>query len=134
MNIYITDATGVLGRRLVKNLASRGHSVTGMARSAKGEKIVISLGGRPSRASLFNSQALLSDIQGSYVIIHAATSIPLKTRVKPGDFAHNDRIRREGIEILAECASKAGVKKVIFQDVVWVARPLTGLISMNSPP
>jgi len=126
MNIYITGATGVLGRRLVKDLASRGHTVTGMARSAEGEKTVISLGGRPSRASLFDSQALLSDIQGSDVIIHAATSIPVKTRIKPEDFALNDRIRREGTEILADCAAKTGVKKLIFQDVVWVARPPDG--------
>jgi nucleoside-diphosphate-sugar epimerase len=49
MKIYITGVTGVLGRRIVKDLDSRGHTVVGMARSPKGEDTVGSLGGVPSR-------------------------------------------------------------------------------------
>jgi len=58
MKIYITGATGVLGRRLVRELASRGHFVTGMVRSTRGEELVRSLGGSPSHAGLFDSEAL----------------------------------------------------------------------------
>jgi nucleoside-diphosphate-sugar epimerase len=123
MKIYITGATGVLGRRLVKELTSQGHSVTGMVRDDKGEELVRSLGGAPSRAGLFDKGALLAAVGGSDVVIHAATSIPVKARVKPEDFAVNDRIRREGTGILTACAADTGVKKLIFQSVVWVARP-----------
>jgi nucleoside-diphosphate-sugar epimerase len=50
MKIYITGVTGVLDRRIVKDLDSRGHTVVGMARSPKGEDTVGSLGGGvPSR-------------------------------------------------------------------------------------
>lgn len=127
MKIFITGATGVLGRRLVKELVSRGHSVTGMARSPRGEDTVRFLGGVPSGADLFNSESLLPDIEGSDVIVHAATSIPVKMRLKPEDFTHNDRIRREGTRILTDCAGKTGVKKLIFQSVTWVSRPEDGL-------
>jgi nucleoside-diphosphate-sugar epimerase len=126
MKIYITGATGVLGRRLVRELANRGHFVTGMVRSARGEELVRSLGASPSHAGLFDSEALLHAVEGSDVVIHAATSIPVKTRIKPDDFAMNDRIRREGTRILTDCAVKAGAKKLIFQSVVWVARPPDG--------
>lgn len=126
MKIYITGATGVLGRRIVKELVSRGHSVTGMARSTRGEDTVRSLGGVPSRAGLFDPVSLLRDVEGSDVVIHAATSIPVKVRMKLEDFAENDRIRRDGTRILTECAVKAGVRKLIFQDVVWVASPADG--------
>ena len=134
MRIFITGATGVLGRRLVKELAARGHSVAGMVRSAQGEELVNSLGGNASRAGLFDREALLPAVEGSDVVIHAATSIPVKARVKLEDFASNDRIRREGTRILAECAVKAGVKKLIFQSVVWVARPPDGSYFEESSP
>ncbi len=134
MKIYITGATGVLGKRLVRELVSRGHSVTGMVRSAQGEELVNSLGGNPSRAGLFDKEALLPAVEGSDVVIHAATSIPVKARMKLEDFALNDRIRREGTQILTECAVKAGAKKLIFQDVVWVARPPDGSCFDESSP
>jgi nucleoside-diphosphate-sugar epimerase len=134
MKIYITGATGVLGRRIVKDLASRGHKVVGMARSSRGEDTVRSLGGVPSRADLFDSKSLLPDVKGSDVVIHAATSIPVKERMKQSDFALNDRIRREGTRVLTECAVQTGVKKLIFQDVVWVATPPDGsYFNENSP-
>jgi nucleoside-diphosphate-sugar epimerase len=97
-----------------------------MARSPKGEDTVRSLGGVPSRAQLFDSKSLLPDVEGSDVVIHAATSIPVKERMKQSDFALNDRIRREGTRVLTECAVQTGVKKLIFQDVVWVATPPDG--------
>ena len=126
MKIFITGATGVLGKRLVKGLSGPGHTVTCMTRSARGEETVRSVGGVPSRAALFDKDALLKDIEGSDVVIHAATSIPVKKRLKPEDFRLNDRIRREGTEIVTDCALEAGARKLIFQDVVWVSRPEDG--------
>ncbi|MFI5324390.1 MAG: NAD-dependent epimerase/dehydratase family protein [Thermodesulfobacteriota bacterium] len=126
MRIFIKGATGILGKRLVRELIGRGHSVTGMVRSARGEELVRSMGGTPSRTGLFDGEALLHAVEGSDVVIHAATSISVKTRVKPEDFAMNDRVRREGTGILTECVVKASVKKLIFQDVAWVARPPDG--------
>ncbi|MCL4243975.1 MAG: NAD-dependent epimerase/dehydratase family protein [Candidatus Dadabacteria bacterium] len=134
MKIYVTGATGVLGKRIVKELSGLGHNVVGMARSAKGEETVRSLGGAPSHAALFDKAALLKDIEGSDVVIHAATSIPVKTRLSQEDFALNDRIRREGTQIVTDCAVEAGARKIIFQDVVWVARPEDGsFYDENSP-
>jgi nucleoside-diphosphate-sugar epimerase len=126
MKIYITGATGMLGKRIIKELSGQGHTVVGMARSARGEETVRSMGGVPSRADLFDKDALLKDIEGSDVVIHAATSIPVKKRLGPEDFRLNDRIRREGTQIVTDCAVEAGARKLIFQDVVWVARPEDG--------
>ncbi|MCC6712626.1 MAG: NAD-dependent epimerase/dehydratase family protein [Candidatus Dadabacteria bacterium] len=134
MKIYVTGATGVLGKRIVKELSGLGHAVTGMARSAKGEETVRSMGGAPSRADLFDKDALLKDVEGSDVVIHAATSIPVKKRLKPEDFRLNDRIRREGTRIVAECAAEAGARRLVFQDVVWVARPEDGSFYDESSP
>ncbi|HEY7535588.1 MAG TPA: NAD-dependent epimerase/dehydratase family protein, partial [Thermodesulfobacteriota bacterium] len=58
MKVFIAGATGVLGRRLIEQLRSRGHSVIGLVRSAKGDEIVRSLGGESRFADLFDPDAL----------------------------------------------------------------------------
>ncbi|MEZ4547501.1 MAG: hypothetical protein R3B51_07210 [Thermodesulfobacteriota bacterium] len=65
----------------------------------------------PSRADLFDKDAVLKDIEGSDVVIHAATSIPVKKRLKPEDFRRlNDRIRREGPKSSPTAPSKRGAE------------------------
>jgi nucleoside-diphosphate-sugar epimerase len=123
MNVFLAGATGVLGRRLVKQFSARGHRVTGLVRSRDGERLVASLGGTPRFADLFDSAALIHAAGGADVVIHAATAIPTKARTKARDWEPNDRIRREGTQALAECAARIGAKQFIFQSIVWVARP-----------
>ncbi len=50
MNIVITGATGVIGRHAVQQLINAGHRVTGVTRSARGERALRG-SGRPPRAS-----------------------------------------------------------------------------------
>jgi len=123
MNIFVAGATGVLGRRLVKQFSERGHQVTGLARSRAGERIVEGLGGTPRFADLFDSAALVHAAEGAEVVIHAATAIPVKARTRASDWEANDRIRGEGTEALVDCAGRVGAKQFIFQSIVWVARP-----------
>jgi nucleoside-diphosphate-sugar epimerase len=123
MNVFISGATGVLGRRLVKQLSERGHRVTGLVRGREGERLVESLGGVPRFADLFDADALVHAAGGAEAIIHAATAIPTKPRTTLGDWEMNDRIRREGTQALLDCAARIGARQFIFQSVVWVARP-----------
>ena len=122
MNIFVAGATGVLGRRLVRQFSERGHQVTGLVRSRAGERLVESLGGTPRFADLFDSAALVHAAEGAEVVIHAATAIPLKARTRASDWEANDRIRGEGTEALVDCAGRVGAKQFIFQSIVWVAR------------
>jgi nucleoside-diphosphate-sugar epimerase len=126
MNVFIAGSTGVLGRRLVRELTARRHAVTGLVRSREGEKLVASLGGQPRWASLFDADGLVHAAQGAEVVIHAATAIPAKPRTSPSDWDANDRIRREGTQALATCAGRIGAKLYIQQSVVWVACPADG--------
>jgi len=100
--------------------------VVGLVRSAVGEQTVVSSGGESRRADLFDAEALARAAEGCEVIIHAATSVPVKTKPTPKDWAINDRIRREGTQALTTCAAKIGVKLYVQQSVIWVARPADG--------
>lgn len=121
MRVFITGATGVLGRRLVRLLAARGDAVRGVVRSDEGEALVRRLGGEPVRAGLFDAGALARAAEGAEVVVHAATAIPTAPRTRPADWALNDRIRREGTEALLRAAADAGARLYLQQSVVWVA-------------
>ena len=126
MRVFIAGASGVLGRRLVRQLVARGHSVIGQVRSAKAESAVREAGGEARHADLFDAESLARAAEGCDTVIHAATAIPTKQKTTPDDWAMNDRIRRKGTRCLTEAAAKIGAKTYIQQSIVWVARPKDG--------
>ena len=123
MKVFIAGASGVLGRRLVRQFVARGHSVIGQVRSPKAEKAVKEAGGEPRHADLFDAESLARAAEGCDTVIHAATAIPVKQKTIPADWAMNDHIRRKGTRCLTEAAAKIGAKTYLQQSIVWVARP-----------
>jgi len=126
MRVFIAGASGVLGRRLVRQFLARGHSVIGQVRSPRAESAVREAGGEPRHADLFDAESLAKAAEGCDTVIHAATAIPVKQKTTPADWAMNDHIRRKGTRCLTEAAAKIGAKTYIQQSVVWVARPKDG--------
>jgi 2-alkyl-3-oxoalkanoate reductase len=123
MRVFIAGASGVLGRRLVRQFVARGHSVIGQVRSPKAENAVKEAGGEPRHADLFDAESLARAAEGCDTVIHAATAIPVKQKTSPADWAMNDRIRRKGTRCLTEAAAKIGAKTYLQQSIAWVARP-----------
>jgi nucleoside-diphosphate-sugar epimerase len=123
MRVFIAGASGVLGRRLIRQLTARGHSVVGLVRSAKAEGAVRAMGGEPRHADLFDAESLAMAADGCDTVIHAATAIPTMQKPAPADWAMNDRIRRKGTRCLTEAAAKIGAKSYLQQSIAWVARP-----------
>jgi nucleoside-diphosphate-sugar epimerase len=123
MKVFIAGASGVLGRRLVRQFVARGHSVIGLARSPKSESAVSEAGGEPRHADLFDAESLAKAAEGCDTVIHAATAIPVKRKTTPADWAMNDHIRRKGTRCLTEAAAKIGAKTYLQQSIAWVARP-----------
>jgi nucleoside-diphosphate-sugar epimerase len=123
VRIFIAGASGVLGRRLVRQFVARGHSVIGQVRSPKAEVAVRGAGGEPRQADLFDAESLARAADGCDTVIHAATAIPTKQKTTPSDWAMNDHIRRKGTRCLTEAAAKIGAKTYLQQSITWVARP-----------
>jgi nucleoside-diphosphate-sugar epimerase len=121
--VFVAGATGVLGRRLVRQLAARGHAVAGLVRDDRGRGIVTTLGGEARPADLFDVDSLARAAAGAEVVIHAATAIPKAGPRPAGAWAMNDRIRREGTRALAAAAGRVGATVYLQQSIVWIARP-----------
>lgn len=123
MRVFIAGATGVLGRRMVRQFAEKNHQVVALARDEKGRQRVQKLGAEAVVASIFDADSMAASVRQADVVIHAATSIPVKVSSSRADWAPNDRLRREGTRALTEAAAKLGARTYIQQSIVWVARP-----------
>ncbi len=83
MKVFVAGATGVLGRRIVRQLIARGHAAVGLVRSREGERMISELGGQPRYADLFDHANLVHAALGCEAIIHAATAIPAMEAPRP---------------------------------------------------
>jgi nucleoside-diphosphate-sugar epimerase len=110
VTVFIAGATGVLGRRLIRQLRERGHTIAGLTRNAENEETIRSLGGEPRAGDLFEANSLARAAEGAEVVIHAATAIPVSSKPAPKDWEINNRIRVDGTRALAEATARVGAK------------------------
>lgn len=114
MNVFVTGATGVLGRRVVRDLVQSGHDVRAVARSEQKTAMLTGYGARPVAVDLFDTTSVQKAVEGQDVVINLATHIPSTLRAfLPGAWHENDRIRSEASQILVDAAIRAGVKRFI---------------------
>ena len=124
MRIFVTGATGVVGRRLLPLLRREGHQITALARSRDQRARLEQFGIAGRLASLFDRAQLRAAMDGHDVVVNLATHIPPMTvrMFLPFAWRENDRIRREGSAAVAEAASQAGVGRLIQESFAPVYR------------
>lgn len=115
MHIFITGATGVIGRRVTPLLVQAGHHVTAAARSPDKHVSIAKLGARPVLVDLFDTAALRSVLAGHEAVINLATHMPSSsTRMLFRWFwRENDRVRREASTALVDASIACGVDRFI---------------------
>jgi nucleoside-diphosphate-sugar epimerase len=133
--IFITGATGVLGRRVVALLLSKGHEVVALSRSEENETRIKKLGATPRTGDLFKQESMKEVTGDCTSIFHLATHIPQKALPdKPVDWEINDRIRTEGTQNLLRAAEKNKIKKFIQQSVTYLYGNKYGATVDSSTP
>jgi 2-alkyl-3-oxoalkanoate reductase len=128
MRIAVIGATGVLGRHLVPRLIERGHAVCAAARKEADLDRLKRIGAEAVPADIFDPPSLRAAVVNCDAAIHAATSIP--SAAGRGDWAMNDRIRREGTANLIAACRAERVRRYVQQSVAMLhitgdARPQT---------
>lgn len=122
MHVFVAGATGVLGRRLVSELAREGHEVVGLSRTERNDAVVRAGGGDPRRGDVLDFDSLLTAADGADVVVNAASAMPKTRSPTKQDWARNDKIRRQGTKNLTAAAGHIGAKQYVQQSLVWVAR------------
>jgi nucleoside-diphosphate-sugar epimerase len=121
MKIFVTGATGVLGRPTIKCLIQEGHEVRGLARSDANMALLHNVGAESVQADLFDLASLKEALAGCEAILHLATKIPpTRTIRRLSSWAETDRIRRQGTHYLVEAAQTLGVRTIVYPSVCFV--------------
>jgi nucleoside-diphosphate-sugar epimerase len=119
--IFLTGATGVLGRSLVPRLVERGDEVTGVARTGAKAADLAAVGARPVSVDLFDPGAVKAATAGHDAILHLATNVPPLSRAarKSGWDVHN-RLRTEATVNLTAAARAHGIERFVKESVTFV--------------
>src|SRR5262245_19347676 len=104
MRIFVTGATGVVGRRAVPLLIGAGHRVTAIGRTPDKRAALMRAGAVAVDVNLFDSRAIGEAIDGHDAVVNLATHIPHSSiqMFLPGAWRENDRIRRDASRMLAD--------------------------------
>jgi nucleoside-diphosphate-sugar epimerase len=114
VRIFVTGATGVVGRRAVPLLIAAGHAVTAVGRYPEKRRQLERAGAEAVALDLFAAGDVRSAVAGHDVVINLATHIPPGMRAAmPWLWRENDRLRQVASAILSEAARAAGVRHFI---------------------
>ncbi len=100
--IFVTGATGRIGRHLVEALVADGSKVVGLARSGEGVRDLEALGAVAVQGDLSSEVALREGVGGAKVIYHLAGGVRGRGSQGP------EIINHEGTEALLRAVAAAG--------------------------
>lgn len=118
MKVFVTGATGVLGRVAVRALLDDGHQVTGLARGPDKARLLEAAGATAASVHLFDVERLVETLSGYDAVCNLATHIPVGVAgIRPGAWRVNDRLRNVGSRAVATAAEAAGVRRLVQESV-----------------
>jgi nucleoside-diphosphate-sugar epimerase len=116
--IAILGATGVYGRHLTPRLAAAGYRMRALVRRPEAAGVAKGCGADIRIADVFDGEALRAGLEGCDIVVNLATSLPGPSG--SGDYAANDKVRREGAPLLVEACRSAGVGRIVQQSIALV--------------
>lgn len=119
MKVFVTGATGAVGRFVVPRLAAR-HEVTALARTPEKATTLAAAGAKAAEVSIFDPEELAAAFAGHDVVLNLATAIPPPNKaLQTPAWAENNRIRTEGSTAVVDAALAAGVGQVVQESIIF---------------
>jgi 2-alkyl-3-oxoalkanoate reductase len=119
MRVFVTGATGALGRHLVPRLVAAGHEVTATTRTPGKAGQLREAGAAPVVLDGLDRRAVLAAVRAAApeVIVHEMTALAdLRSFRNPDKaFAVTNELRVKGTDNLLAAAAEAGTARVIAQ-------------------
>jgi nucleoside-diphosphate-sugar epimerase len=119
MRVFVTGATGALGRHLVPGLVAAGHQVTGTTRTSGKAGQLRAAGAEPVILDGLDRQAVVATVRAAApeVIVHEMTALAGLRSFRHPDkaFAATNELRTRGTNNLLAAAAAAGTRRVIAQ-------------------
>ena len=119
MRVFVTGASGAIGRRLVTQLIDEGHEVIGTHSSRTSGELLRGLGAEPVRLDLLDARAVRKAVLETEpeAIVHEATALADAKFGRSFDktFAKTNELRTTGTDALLAAAREAGVRRFLAQ-------------------
>jgi len=120
MQCFVTGATGVIGRPLMRALVEAGHGVRAVARDDAKAVQLRDAGAAPVTVDLFDGPALVDAVAGSDAILHLATNVPPVTRAAlPSAWRIHNRLRTETTAHLLAGARTHGIDTFVKDSITF---------------
>ena len=121
VKVFVTGATGAMGRSVVRGLLAAGHDVIGLARDADKAAQLDAMDVLPVRGTLFDLTRLAEAFEGCDVVCNMASRTPVGWfGLRPAAWRASDRLRSEGARIVARAARRAGAGRLIQESVSYL--------------
>ena len=119
MRVFVTGATGALGRHLVPGLVAAGHEVTATTRTPGKAAQLREAGAEPVIVDGLDREAVIAAVQAAApeVVVHQMTALAGMRSLRNPDkqFATTNELRTRGTDNLLAAAARAGTRRVIAQ-------------------
>jgi nucleoside-diphosphate-sugar epimerase len=121
VKVFLTGASGVMGRSSIEALHRAGHDVVGLARTPETAAQIEAAGAEPWLGDVYDLAALTAGMQGCEAVANLATKVPVGMRaLRPGSLKAIDRIRLHGSKVVSAAALGAGVDRIIQQSLSFI--------------
>lgn len=139
MRVFVTGATGVMGRFLVPGLVEAGHQVTATTRTPGKAAGLRKAGAEPVVLDGLDRAAVIAAVTAAApeVIVHQMTALGGAKNLYNMDkvFAGTNELRTRGTDNLLAAAAEAGTRRVIAQSYTgWPAERAGGPVKTEQDP
>ena len=125
MRVFVTGATGALGRYLVPGLVAAGYEVTATTRTPGKAARLGEAGAEPVVVDGLDREAVVAAVRAASpgVIVHEMTALAGMRSLRNPDkaFAVTNELRTRGTDNLLAAAARAGTRRVIAQSYAGAA-------------
>jgi nucleoside-diphosphate-sugar epimerase len=130
MRVFVTGATGALGRHLVPGLVAAGHQVTATTRTPGKIAQLREAGAEPTVVDGLDRDAVIAAVRAAApeVIVHQMTALGAlgAPRRLDREFAATNELRTRGTDNLLTAAAEAGTRRVVAQSYTGWPNDRTG--------
>ena len=140
MRVFVTGATGALGRHLVPGLVAAGHEVTATTRTPGKVARLREAGAEPVVLDGLDREAVIAAVLAAApeVILHQMTALADMRSLRNPDkaFAATNELRTRGTDNLLAAAAQAGTRRVIAQGYAGAGpdKPSGGALKTEEDP
>ena len=138
MRVFVTGATGALGRHLVPGLVAAGHEVTATTRTPGKVARLRAAGAEPMVVDGLDREAVIAAVLAAApeVIVHQMTALAgMRSLRKPDKvFAATNELRTRGTDNLLAAAERVGTRRVIAQSYVSANERSGGPVKTEEDP